>query len=89
MRGQAMRLQARLQRLERATAADGCGPDCLPLAVVLYRQDGFESEPTPDQGRRPPAPCRRCGRPAQVLEMVVVYDPNFFHKSERLQDPTT
>ena len=56
MRGQAMRLQARLQRLERATAADGCGPDCPPLAVVLYRQDGFDGEPTLDEGQRPPTP---------------------------------
>jgi hypothetical protein len=84
-----MRLQARLQRLERATAADGCGPDCPPLAVMVFHQDGFDGEPSLDQGQRPPAPCRRCGRPAQVLEMVVVYDPNFFHKPERVRDPTT
>ena len=61
-----MRLRARLQRLERATAADGCGPDCPPQAVVVYHQDGFDGEPTLDEGQRPPPPSRRCGRPAWV-----------------------
>jgi hypothetical protein len=79
-----MRLTARLQRLERATATDGCGPDCPPQAVVVYHQDGFDGEPTLDQGQRPPAACRRCGQPARVQEIVVVYDPNFFQKPERL-----
>jgi hypothetical protein len=79
-----MRLRARLQRLERATATDGCGPDCPPQAVVVYHQDGFDGEPTLDEGQRPPAPCRRCGQPARVQEIVVVYDPHFFRKPERL-----
>jgi len=82
-----MRLRARLQRLERATTADGCDPDCPPLAVMVYHQDGNDGEPTLDEGQRPPAPCRRCGRPGRVQEIVVVYDPNFFHKPERLEGP--
>ena len=51
-----MRIAARLKRLERSRGADGCGPDCPPLAVVLYRQDGFDGEPTLDEGQRPPTP---------------------------------
>ena len=70
-----MWLRARLQRLEWATGAVDWGPDCPPLAVAVYHQDGFDSEPTLDEGQRPPAPCRRCGRPARVQEIVVVYDP--------------
>ena len=70
-----MRIAARLKRLERSRGADGCGPDCPPQAVMVYHQDGFDGEPTLDQGHRPPAPCRRCGRPARVQEIVVVYDP--------------
>jgi hypothetical protein len=56
--------------------------------VVLYSQDGFDGEPTLDEGQRPPAPCRRCGRPARVLEMVVVYDPNFYGNADRLEEMT-
>ena len=84
-----MRLTARLQRLERATAADGCGPDCPPQAVVVYHQDGFDGEPTLDEGQRPPAPCRRCGRPARVVGLVLIYDPDFFHKPERVRNRAT
>jgi len=84
-----MRLQARLQRLERATAADGCGPDCPPQAVVVYHQDGFDGEPSLDQGQPPPAHCRRCGQPARVQVIVVVYDPNFFRKPERVEGPSS
>jgi hypothetical protein len=79
-----MRLRARLQWLERATTADDCAPDCPPLAVLIYHQDGFDGEPTLDKRQPSPAPCRRCGWPARLVEMVVVYDPSFFHKPERL-----
>ena len=83
-----MRLRARLQRLERATTADGCDPDCPPLAVMVYHQDGNDGEPTLDEGQRPPATCRRCGRPARALEMVVVYDPDFYGNVDRLPAAT-
>ena len=82
-----MSLRRRLERLEAGGAAGGCGPDCPPLAVAVYRQDGFDGEPTLDEGQRPPAPCRWCGRPARVLDVVVVYDPDFFPKPERLEGP--
>ena len=84
-----MRLRARLQRLERATGAGDCGPDCPPQAVVVYHQDGFDGEPTLDEELRPPAPCRRCGRPARVVEMALIYDPDFFHNEVRLRNRTT
>jgi hypothetical protein len=79
-----MRLRARLQRLERATGTANCGPDCPPRAAVLYRQDGRDGEPVREEGQVSPAPCPRCGRPALVQEIVVVYDPNFFRKPERI-----
>jgi hypothetical protein len=84
-----MSIRRRLERLEAGGSASGCGPNCPPLAVVVYHQEGFDGEPSLDQGQRPPAPCRRRGRPAQVLEMVVVYDPDFFHKPERLEGPSS
>jgi hypothetical protein len=79
-----MSIRRRLERLEGARAATGCGPDCPPQTVVLYHQDGIESEPSLDEGQRPPAPCPRCGRPALAQEMVVVYDPDFYGTAERL-----
>jgi hypothetical protein len=79
-----MRLRARLQRLERATRAGDCGPDCPPRAVALYCQDGRDGEPVREEGQVPPAPCPRCGRLARVVEMVVVYDPDFYGNTDRL-----
>jgi hypothetical protein len=84
-----MKIAARLKRLAQTRSTDGCGPNCPPHAVVLYRQDGFDGEPTLDEGQRPPAPCPRCGRPALVQEMVLIYDPDFFHNEERLRNLTT
>ena len=84
-----MRIAARLKRLEQARGTDGCGPDCPPQAVMVYHQDGFGGEPTLDREQRPPAPCRRCGRPARVQEMVLIYDPDFFHKPERVRNRAT
>jgi len=56
---------------------------------MVYHQDGFGGEPTLDREQRPPAPCRRCGRPARVQEMVLIYDPDFFHKPERVRNRAT
>jgi hypothetical protein len=79
-----MRIAARLKRLEQTLGADICGPNCPPLAVVVSYQDGYDGEPSREQVQRPPAPCPRCGRPARVEEIVVVFVPDFFHKPERL-----
>jgi hypothetical protein len=84
-----MRLRARLQKLERGAALDRDCPACPPRAVVLYHQDGHDGAPVLDPGQKPPAPCRRCGRPAGVLRVVVVYDPDFFGNAERLEDLRT
>jgi hypothetical protein len=81
-----VRIAARLKRLEQGRGTDGCGPDCPPQAVVVYHQDGFDGEPTLAEGQRPPAPCRRCGRPARVVGLVLIYDPDFFHKPERVRN---
>jgi hypothetical protein len=78
-------LRGRVNRLERGQAAAGCGPGCPPRAVVLYRQDGPDAEPVPKAGQGPPAPCPRCGRPADVTEVVVVYDRIFYGNAERLR----
>jgi hypothetical protein len=80
-----MSIWRRLERLEAAGAADSCGPGCPPEAVVIHRQDGYDGEPVPEE-RKPPAPCPRCGRPARVLELVVVYDPNFYGNAELLEE---
>ena len=73
-----------IRRRRARREAGGCGPDCPPLAAMVYHQDGFDGEPTLEGGQRTPTPCRRCGRPARVLEMVVVYDPDFYGTAERL-----
>jgi hypothetical protein len=52
--------------------------------VGLYRQDGRNGEPVREEGQVPPAPCSRCGRPALELEMVLVYDPDFYGNAYRL-----
>jgi hypothetical protein len=79
-----MTMRRRLECLEAGGAATGCDPDCHPQALVFYHQDGLDGEPTIDEGLRPPATCPRCGRPARVLEMVVVYDPEFCGNADRL-----
>ena len=86
--GDLMSIRRRLERLEAGGAASGCGLECPPHAVVLYCQDGFDGESTLDEGQRPPATCRRCGRPARALEMVVVYDPDFYGNVDRLPAAT-
>jgi hypothetical protein len=85
-----MRLRARLQKQERGAALDrDCCPACPPPAFVRYDQDGHEGTPILGRGQKPPAPCRRCGRPARVLEVVVVYDADFFGNAERLEERMT
>jgi hypothetical protein len=57
--------------------------------VVLYRQHGRDGEPILDEGQEPPAPCPGCGRPARVLPLVVIDDPEFYGNAERLGDLRT
>jgi len=88
--GDAMRLRARLKKLERGVAFDrDCCPACPPRAVVRYHQDGHDGEPVLAGGQKPPALCRHCGRPARVLPLVVIYDPSFYGNAERLEELLT
>jgi hypothetical protein len=81
--------QARLQKLEQGAALDrGCCPACPSPAIVRYNQDGHDGEPVLAGGQKLPALCRRCGRPARVLQILVVYDPDFFGNAERLEGLT-
>jgi hypothetical protein len=65
-------LKSRLTRLERVRPKDGRCPDCPPPSIIGYHQDGPEAEPVLDEGQELPGPCPRCGRPAEVLEIVEV-----------------
>jgi hypothetical protein len=52
--------------------------------VVVYSQDGLDGELTLDEVQRPPAFCPRCGRHAQVLEVLVVYGSDSYANADRL-----
>jgi hypothetical protein len=67
-----MSIMARVKRLERSKGA--CCPGCPSLALV-YIDDWYETTDTQEQ----PAPCPRCGRPANVIQ--IVYDPNFYNNA--------
>jgi hypothetical protein len=77
-------IRARLAALERARNTGSCGPGCPPQAATFYRQDGPDAEPVLEEGQKPPAPCPRCGRPADVTSIVVLCDPNFYGNADRL-----
>jgi hypothetical protein len=64
----------------------GCGPDCPPRVFTWteYDADGSELVPRGEPGPEPAAPCPRCGRPAEVEECVIIYDPNFYGNADRL-----
>jgi hypothetical protein len=76
-----MSIKARVQRLERCKGA--CGPACPPRAVSFVGDDWYGQTETQGQ----PAPCARCGRPADVIG--VVFDPNFYGNADRLRERTT
>jgi hypothetical protein len=84
-----MSFRSRLARLEQAFGNGACGPDCPPQAVVRYVQDGPDAEPVLEEGQEPPAPCPRCGRPADVLPLVLLFDRDFYGNAERLGGMTT
>jgi len=65
-------------------ACSGC-----PSRAVVYHQQGRDGEPVLDGSRSPPAPCRHCRQPACVLQIVVVYDPDFFGNAERPEERMT
>jgi len=71
-RGFAMSLKSRLARLERVRPKAGRCPDCPPPVLIGYHQDSPEAEPVLDEGQELPGSCPRCGRPAEVLEIVEV-----------------
>jgi hypothetical protein len=69
-------IRARLAALERSKGA-GC-PGC-PFLAVVYVDDWYETSDTQEQ----PAPCPRCGRPANVIR--IVYDTNFYNNAHRFE----
>jgi hypothetical protein len=69
-------IRARLVALERSKGAS-C-PGCPSLALV-YVGDWYGASDTQEQ----PAPCPRCGRPANVVS--IVYDPNFYNNAHLLE----
>jgi hypothetical protein len=71
-----MSIAARLKRLERSKGT--CCPGCPSLAIV-YVGDWYGASDTQEQ----PAPCPRCGRPAQVIR--VEYEPNFYSNAHLLE----
>ena len=71
-----MSIKARVKRLERSKGA--CGPGCPSLAIV-YVDDWYGTSHTQEQ----PAPCPRCGRPAQVISVEFVDD--FYNNAHLLE----
>jgi hypothetical protein len=69
-----MSLSRRVGKLEKALGAgNGRCPACSPwTTLVIYRQDGPDAEPVLEEGQDLPPPCPRCGRPADVTEIVEV-----------------
>jgi hypothetical protein len=84
-----MSIRSRLVALERCARRRGCGPGCPPQILVHYTQDGPDAEPVLVEGQKPPTPCPRCGRPAEVTPMVLCWDPNFYGNADRLKELTT
>jgi len=78
-----MSIRRRLQRLEAAGAGRGCGPGCPPQAVIVYREYESDGEPIVDEEKPLPS-CPRCGPPADVTEIRVIHDPNFYGNADRL-----
>jgi hypothetical protein len=72
-----MSIKARVKRLERSKGA--CCPACPSLAIVYVGDDLYGASDTQVQ----PAPCPRCGRPANVIQ--IVYDPNFYNNAHRFE----
>jgi hypothetical protein len=66
-------IRARIAALERSKGA-GC-PGCPSLAIVYVGDDWYGASDTQEE----PAPCKRCGRPANVIQ--IVYDPNFYNNA--------
>jgi hypothetical protein len=69
-----MRLRARLVVLEQSKRTSACGPGC-PSLTVVYVGDWYGGCDTQEE----PAPCPRCGRPANMIR--VVSDPNFYNNA--------
>ena len=76
-----MRLRARLAALERSKGAY-C-PGCPSRAIVYLGEDWYGRIGPPED----PRPCPRCGRPANVIRIVI--DPNFYGTADRLRELTT
>jgi hypothetical protein len=58
-----------------------------PAQARAYRIADNQTEPVQVQGQTPPAPCPRCGRPAEVTPMVVCFDPDFYRNAGLLGEP--
>jgi len=73
---------AQHEAVERASSR-GCGPACPPETVIVYREYESDGEPILDEEKPLPS-CPRCGRPADVTEIRVIRDPNFYGNTDRL-----
>jgi hypothetical protein len=58
---------------------------CPPRAIIRYNQASPGAEAVLVGGQRQPTPCPRCGRPAEVMRLVVCRDDNFFGNGEKLR----
>jgi hypothetical protein len=69
-----MSLRSRLAKAERLASDNGEGhcSACPPLTILNYRQEGPDAEAILLPGQARPGPCKRCGRAAEVMEIVEV-----------------
>jgi hypothetical protein len=72
-----MSIKARVKRLLRSKGAR-C-PSCPSLAIVYVGDDLYGASETQEE----PAPCPRCGRPAQVISVEFVDD--FYNNAHLLE----
>jgi hypothetical protein len=88
-----MNFRARLAKAERFAADNGTGHchACPPPRILRYRQASPDSEPILLPGQEHPGACPRCGRAADVTEIVEVVirsraEAERFRNAQRLAD---
>jgi hypothetical protein len=77
-------LLSRVRRLERR---GGPCPLCAGRRPRVIVDDPEDVErPPPSGSDQSAALCPLCGKPPPVVVMRIVYDPDFFHNKDRLDD---